>query len=266
MPKVARLSRLASLIVLVLGVSRTQPLGAQYRFEIDSASSLAWWQIDPNFGYLWATTCPQDTNWYAGAAHSPGYRYRVDKDPVHGRPLDQKLMNATPIPVYPRGTAAKGCAPSVRGEIVASDTGSWRGTKGLILIRAANLVTGLNFRDDFARKRVLETDEFPDIRFVIDSLVNIKKGDTLEATAEGKLEIHGTSQARAIGIRAWREPLGLRVTGHITFPPKEMVSVYHIPLMPLGLGVGAGMWHLMYIGIDVVMVPSGRTSAMRLSD
>ncbi|HEX6064982.1 MAG TPA: hypothetical protein VFZ04_12215, partial [Longimicrobiales bacterium] len=34
-----------------------------YRFAVDGKTSLAWWQIDPNSGHLWATTCPDDLSW-----------------------------------------------------------------------------------------------------------------------------------------------------------------------------------------------------------
>src|SRR6267142_6709793 len=139
--------------------------------------------MDPHFGYLWATTCPQDTTWQAGASHSSGYRYLVKKDPVRGLPLDERATAKSHTPVYERGFARRGCTPAVTGEITVPDTNTWRGVRGLVSIKAGALVTGLNFRDDFARKRVMESDEYPDIRFVIDSLADIKKGDTLEATA-----------------------------------------------------------------------------------
>ena len=44
----------------------------QTRFAIDAKTSLAWWQIDPNYGHLWATTCPDERSWQPGEARSEG--------------------------------------------------------------------------------------------------------------------------------------------------------------------------------------------------
>jgi hypothetical protein len=232
------------------------------RFQVEPASSLAWWQIDPHFGYLWATTCPQDPSWQPGEVHSPGFRYKTSRDPVKGIPLDKRAMERSKTPVYQRDSATAICTPSVKGEIVAADTTSWKGTKGLIRIHAADLITGLNYRDTFARERILEADAYPDIQFVIDSLIDVKRrADTLEASAMGKLLLHGTTTPWSIPIKAWHERLGMRVTGQLAFPAKDLVSTYKFGLVPLGLGVGAGMWKWMHLGIDAIIVPqspSGR--------
>jgi len=42
------------------------PLAAQTRWVIDRKTSLAWWQMDPHYEHLWATTCPADPSWQPG--------------------------------------------------------------------------------------------------------------------------------------------------------------------------------------------------------
>src|SRR5262249_18629341 len=162
------------------GAWAVTPLSAQMRFTVDPKSSLAWWQVQPHLGHLWATTCPEEPSWFTGHTHSDGYRYDVKMDPMHGRVSNEAQMAKTPVPVY-RGRHAKAlCTQAVKGEISVADTSRWRGVRGLIVVRAEALVTGFNPRDDFARKRVLQTDQYPDVRFAIDSLTEVKSaGDTL---------------------------------------------------------------------------------------
>ena len=39
---------------------------AQTAWTVDPKASLAWWQINPHLGHLWATTCPQEPSWKPG--------------------------------------------------------------------------------------------------------------------------------------------------------------------------------------------------------
>ena len=251
------MSRLSQLALWLSASLIAAPLQAQTRFAVDTAASLAWWQIQPNWDHLWATTCPQDTAWQPGGAHTARYHYRADKDPLHGHNVDQKAMARTPVPLYPRAIAMANCTPAVRGEIVANDTVNWRGVRGMIVIMPDDLVTGLDFRDTFAHKHLLETHLFPDIRFVIDSLVDVKPGDTLEATAMGTLQVHGEKTSWGVPLKVWHEPLGLRVTGQFAFPVSDLVEVYKFPRAPLWMGVGAKWWKWFHLGIDAIMVPEG---------
>jgi hypothetical protein len=236
------------------------PVQAQIRLVVSPDASLAWWQVQPHMGHLWATTCPEDPHWYAGAAHSAGYRYDIHTDPMKGLVSSVSGMANTGIPIYPRPFASALCTRAIRGEISAGDSVQWRDIRGIIVVQAAALVTGEHQRDDFARKRVLETDLFPDIRFEIDSLTGVDLGDTLDAVAVGTFELHGVRQPAAVPIKAWREPLGLRVTGQWAFPAPSLVSVYHISKYPLGLGVGMQIWRWIHMGFDVILVPKGSPS------
>ena len=263
MLRVRRLLRPRGLVIVVAACLVGTSLKAQVRFAIDSRSSLAWWQVQPHMGHLWATTCPEDPSWYAGATHSSGYRYDVKKDPTRGRggivPSVKDEAN-TPVPMFPRPSAQALCTPAVRGEIAVSDTAGWRGVRGLILVRAAALVMGDYNRDFITRYHVLQTHVYPDIRFAIDSLTDIRKGDTLQATAVGTLELHGVRKPWGIPIKAWREPLGLRVKGQVAFPAPDLIGVYQMSKYPLSLGVGTEIWKWVHLGIDVVLKPAGPAS------
>ena len=226
------------------------PAAAQIRLVADPASSLAWWQVYPDMGHLWATTCPEEPTWEAGDEHTVGFRYDAKKDMGH----DMRAMRKAPIPNHPRPNAVAVCSPAVRGEIVTADTTSWRGVHGLIVIRADALQTGLDMRDSYARKRVLQTDSYPDIRYEIDSVSNLQKGDTLQGDAFGTFELHGVRQPVTIPIKAWREPLGLRVTGQFHFPAPDLIDVYRMSKYPLSLGVGMKIWEQMHMGIDLILV------------
>jgi hypothetical protein len=253
-----RLQWLAGLALILCAASgRTPPAAAQIRLVADPASSLAWWQVYPHMGHLWATTCPEEPTWEAGDEHTIGFRYDAKKDMGH----DMGAMRKAPIPLHPRPVAVAVCSPAVRGEVMTADTTSWRGVHGLIVIRADALQTGLDMRDNYARKRVLQTESFPDIRFEIDSVVSLVPGDTLQGNAVGTFELHGVRQPVVIPIKAWHEPLGLRVTGQFNFPAYDLIDVYRMSKYPLSLGVGMKIWEKMYMGIDMILVqPSKRAS------
>jgi hypothetical protein len=54
-------------------------------------------------------------------------------------------------------------------------------------------------------------------------------------------------------LRMWTTPDGLRVTGRFSIPAQDMVDVYHLSKYKLGLGVGAGIWKFLYMGLDVIL-------------
>ena len=239
--------REAGLLVMMLALGSTG-LPAQVHFALDPQSSLAWWQIRPHFRHLWATTCPQERSWRAGELFSPGFipKFSLEDDTI--------------VPLYPRNLAKRVCTPAVHGDIVVADTTRWQGVHGLVVIQADDLVTGLNFRDTYARERILETVVYPEIRFRIDSLINVQRGDTLRADAVGILELHGIRRAWTVPIKAWHEPLGLRVTGQFEFPAPDLTDVYRLSHYALALGVRTAIWKEFFLGIDAVLVPASGTA------
>ena len=108
-------------------------------------------------------------------------------------------------------------------------------------------------RDEYAKKAVLQANSYPDVRFHLDSLVQVQRGDTITANAVGGFELHGVTQPTVVPIKVWREAGGLRVTGKFTMPPTELVEKYRVSRLVLGLGVGTGIWHYLHLGFDIVL-------------
>jgi len=232
------------------------------RYKVDEATSLAWWQISPHLNHLWATTCPQEPNWQPGDERGSGWAFDPKKAPKTGH---SNTIDTIHVPIYPRpvGQAQPICPSAVRGEIAATDLDNAKGVKGLISIRADAFVTGLPMRDEYARKAVLQAQSYPDIRFHLDSLTNVHRGDTLTANAVGSFELRGVSNPLTVPLKAWKEAGGLRVVGKWTIPPSDLVEKYHVSLLSLGLGVGTGIWHYLHLGFDVVLRPSSGDMSMK---
>jgi YceI-like protein len=229
------------------------------RFAVDSRSSLAWWQLNPHLNHLWATTCPEEPSWQPGQDRSAGWTIKESKLPKNGyaNTIEKK------VPLFPRDTVHAVCpSQAIEGEIAANDTTSWRGVNGVVSVRAEALITGLKMRDDFASKAVLHSNKYPEIRFRIDSLISVQRGDTTRANAVGVLELHGVQNPMTVPLKIWRDGGGLRVTGQFEFAAHELVEKYRMSRMALGLGVGTGIWKKLHMGVDVVLKPAaaGRSS------
>jgi hypothetical protein len=247
---VARLTRpffiLAAIALALVSQGRSNIVAAQVRYTVDPKASLAWWQIAPHMRHLWATTCPQEPSWQPGDIYSIGF---VPKFTVE--------LTDTLVPLYPRFVAQSLCAQAIHGEVTVADTSKWAGVRGLITISVDSLVSGFKQRDDYARHRILETTTYPDVRFTIDSLASVRKtpkGDTLHANAVGVLELHGVKKPWVVPVKAWKEKLGLRVTGQFNFIPDALIQDYKMSPYPLNLGVRAHIWHRIYLGIDAILV------------
>jgi polyisoprenoid-binding protein YceI len=221
----------------------------QATLTVDAATSLAWWQIDPNYGHLWATTCPEDPSWQPGEARSNSGRVNVSTR----KKTSPSHHSDSRIPIYPRGTVSAVCRLAVAGSITAGDTVTWRNVRGEIRVLGDSLMSGLDLRDRFARKSVLETQKHREIKFMIDSLTNVQTGDTITAIAVGTFELHGVRKPMTAPVRAWREPAGLRVQTQFSFPASELTGEYNMSKLALGMGVTLGRWKTMHMGVDVIL-------------
>ena len=239
-------------IAFILGIAGTTPSSAQ-EWTIDPKTSLAWWQINPHLGHLWATTCPEDESWQPG--ESRGSDARVNK----ATRKEVSIVNDDEprIPVYPRDKVTPVCSEAVSGAIAIADSVRWTGVRGIISVRMSALYNGMEMRDEFARRAVYSTAEFPEVRFYMDSLVNVRRGDTLRADAVGKFEFRGVRTAVSVPLEAWHEGRGLRVQGRFSFPAKELISVYHVSPFTLGLGLATHIWKTIHMGFDVVLRSGG---------
>jgi polyisoprenoid-binding protein YceI len=142
----------------------------------------------------------------------------------------------------------------VSGEILAADTVSWREVRGRVIVRADKLVSGDPRRDAFTNSDVLDASRYPEIRFTIDSLADVRRdADTIVAKAIGVFTIRGVAKPMTAGIRAWPEARGLRATAKFHVPAEALTDEFGISKFALGLGVRTSIWHHLFMGVDVIL-------------
>jgi hypothetical protein len=244
-----------SAIALALGLfaSRAQ---AQYTLTVDQPMSLAWWQVNPHLGHLWATTCPSDPSWRPGEGRSISWAQQFLS--MRSK-TGYANVKDTIIPLYPRRKARSLCEPAVSGSVTLADTAQLTDVKGTIVLQAEKLTTGLDMRDRYAKESILNTKTYPTITFKIDSLSHLTKarGDTLVGQAYGVFELHGITRPMSAAIKTWHEPAGRRVSAKFMVPAGDMTEVYHMSKYSLGLGVGGVVWQELWLGVDVILKPQG---------
>lgn len=229
---------------------------AQTRWTVDPKASLAWWQVNPHLNHLWATTCPEEPSWRPGEGRSAGWIVdRTLRPPKHGY---AGVSDTTLVPLYPRSRVRSLCTEAVEGQVLLPDTVTWRGARGQVAVRADALITGHDTRDAFARRAVLQTERHPEIRFTVDSLVDLTRhADTLRATAVGVLSLHGVAKPVSAAVRAWPEAGGVRVLGKFRVPAASLVSEFGLSKIALGLGVITDIWKDLFMGVDLLLRPEG---------
>lgn len=246
-------STLLALAALAAGVSA----GQAQTWSVDSKSSLAWWQLSPHLGHLWATTCPQDPAWQPGESRGAGHVIADSARPEI--PLIQ--VDDPRVPIFPRKNVAAICSEAVTGTIAVGDASRWGGVRGVVTIKMDQFVNGMPMRDAYARKAVYSSDRFPEVRYYIDSLINVQRGDTIRGTAVGAMVLRGVRTHIQVPVEAWQVAGGMRVRGKFSIPAPELVSVYGISKYALGLSLGTHIWKTLHLGFDVVLRPrdEGRT-------
>lgn len=225
---------------------------AQNAWTVDRKSSLAWYQVNPHFNQLWATTCPNEISWRPGEGRSPGWTINPKlRAPKTGQ---ANVEDTVHVPFYPRPTAQSVCRESVEGRVIVPDTATWHGVHGVVTVNPDSLVTGENMRDIYARK-LLHTTQFPSIRFTIDSLVNVtRQVDTLVAAAMGVLSVNGNDKAMSAAVRSWSEDGGIRVLAKLRVPAHTLWEDFRISKYAL-MGAGTGIWKDLFMGVDVMLRP-----------
>lgn len=226
------------------------------RFSIDPKSSLAWWQVNPHMSHLWATSCPQDPSWRPGEGVSLGWAANfLSKGSSTGHA--NELLDSASIPIYPRRRVRAICTESVTGEI-AIDTVTWATAQGTVTVKAEDLRTGLEMRDNYAKKSILQTSAYPWIKLTIDSLgetvrKTAAKGDTLRTPIYGTFELRGVRRPVVAKSRTTHEAGGLRVRSEFMIDVRDLVEYYGMSKMALGLGVGQTLWEEIWMGVDVLL-------------
>jgi hypothetical protein len=123
------------------------------------------------------------------------------------------------------------------------------------LVKPDALVTGQAMRDN-AMHRVLQTAQFPDIRFTLDSLVGLtKQADTLFCSAVGSLIVREVPHPTTADVKAFPEAGGMRVLAKW----RVSAGMLQIELVPklhyMGLGANTLIWHDFFMGADLVFRP-----------
>jgi polyisoprenoid-binding protein YceI len=228
---------------------------AQTRWTVDSKASLAWWQINPHLNHLWATTCPQEPSWRPGDGRSTGWIIGQIRTPKQGTAA---VYDTTIVPLNQRVTVRAVCTEAVTGRVLVGDTVAWHGVRGEVAVRGEALITGEERRDAVAREAVLQTSRYPEIRFTVDSLVNVtRQGDTLRGTAVGMFMLRDVSKPMTAAVRAWPEAGTLRVLAKLRLSAQKLPAEFGLSRIALGMGVTSGIWYDLFLGIDVVLKPEG---------
>jgi hypothetical protein len=225
---------------------------AQVRWVVDARTSLAWWQMSPNLNHLWATTCPGDSSWRPGEGRSSGWYINPKlKLPRTGY---ANVDDTVHVPLYPRDRVYPMCVEAIKGEVVSPDTVNWRGTLGSVAVKGDALVTGEAMRD-LLMHQVMQTGQFPDIYFSLDSLTDVTKlGDTLHAKAIGVLTFRDLKKPTVAIVRAFPYAGRMRVIGKWRLPAHDLLNMTP-KLHYLGLGVNTNIWHDFFMGFDILFRP-----------
>jgi hypothetical protein len=249
---VAPLWRTLAAAFLYLLTAQAGAAAQARRWIVEPRASLAWWQVAPHLSHLWASTCPEEPSWRPGEGRSAGWTLSGGLV----RPRDGNDLDTVNVPLYPRWAARALCTAAVQGYVTVADTVRWRGVRGEVTVRADALVTGGDERDAFTRQAILETNRYPDIRFTIDSVVNVTRvADTLHGTAMGVFTLRNVAKRVTAPVLAWPEGGGLRVLAKFRIEADSLVPVYGLSKYALGLGVGVKIWQVLFSGVDLLLRP-----------
>jgi hypothetical protein len=236
-----------------------QPGAAQTsmtNLKLDTQRSLVWWQIDPHFGHLWASSCPKDPSWQPGEGHSAGYYVNYAARPK----ISTNKQAETRIPLFPRRTVRPNCRNAVSGTFTA-DTNNWA-VKGSISVIPDSIETGANHRDVFANKYVYSSANYPTINFTVDSLTSVTvTGDTVNAVAVGTFRLRGVDKASRVQVKGVKEDSGMRVRGMFAMPASELRDRFGVSQFAMGAGVGLKLWDTLFMGFDLILVPAGGSAS-----
>jgi hypothetical protein len=238
------------MLLLAFACGAAQTVSAQTaQYAVDQSRSLVWWQLDPHYGHLWATTCPRDPSWQPGEGYSAGYAINYKNRPKYRLTKESESR----LPLFPRDTVRANCRRAVTGSFTASAAAIFRGLKGSITVEPDSITNGSDIRDRFAEKYVYSSAKYPYLKFTIDSLTSVATtGDTITAIAVGNFEMRGILRPTRVQVQGVREASGLRVRGMFAMPAKELRERYDVSKIALGLGVGMKLWETLFMGFDLV--------------
>jgi len=242
-----------TLAAALMGLLTAVAAHAQTRWVVDPKASLVWWQMSPNLNHLWATTCPEEPSWRPGENRSGGWH--IDPKLKLPRSGYGNVEDTVHVPLFPRYHVSTVCGEAVEGRALLPDTVTWRGARGQVTVRGDALITGLALRDVMMH-RIMQTTEFPEIRFTLDSLVGLtKRADTLFGSAVGTLTLRAVPHATIAAVKAFPEAGGMRVLAKWRVPAATLQLELTPRLAYLGLGVNTLIWKDFFMGADLVFRP-----------
>ncbi len=247
----ARWGGLAALATIIC----VPPAAAQSpaSFALDKQRSMVWWQIDPHFGHLWASSCPKDPSWQPGEGHSAGYYLNYAARPK----ISTNKASETRVPLFPRRTVRPNCNNAVSGTFSTTDPTKWTNFRGKISVLPDSIETGARHRDQFAQKYVYSTAKYPAMEFSIDSLTAIAMtGDTINAVAVGTFHFRGVNRPTRVQVTGVQEPAGLLVRGIFAMPASELRDEFGVSQWAMGAGIGLKLWDTLFMGFDLILAPA----------
>jgi hypothetical protein len=244
-----RLRTLAATLAGLLTVVVAAP--AQRHWIIDPNTSLAWWQMSPNMNDLWATTCPKDPSWRPGEGRSGGWD--INPKLKLARSGFASVPDTVHVPLFPRGTVTPVCAPAIRGEVVVADTLHWGGVRGTVAVRGDSLISGQAARD-IAMHQVLETAQFPEMQFTLDSLVGLTtQADTLFGSAVGTFTLRGVPTPMTAVVKVFHDAGKMRVLAKWRVPVLTLLKL--APRLEYISLANLRVWKDFFMGADLVLRP-----------
>jgi len=113
-----------------------------------------------------------------------------------------------------------GKTQQVTGEVTLAG-GRLSGAKASFVVDVASIKTGNRLRDKDMRKKFMETDQYPQIRFSLDKILSgafqILPGKPVELTVAGTWEMHGVARTEIFPVTVQVEGANKQMTLHSVF-------------------------------------------------
>ena len=143
-----------------------------------------------------ATGAALDGTWTVGSGSQAGYR------------VEEVLLG--------QNVEAVGRTSAVTGELTVAGT---QVTGGSFTVDLAQVTSDDDRRDDAFQGRIMETATYPTATFELTEPITLKKlpadGETVTATADGELTLHGTTRAVTVEVTVRRSGDTVNVSGSI---------------------------------------------------